>query len=769
MYCVNIMNMRLKNKLILVILLLLTISAKSQISGYIVDSLSTEAMQYCTVILSDTSNKIIDIKITNEKGLFVLNCLDTGVFNLKINFYGYKTHEKKIVVNYLPETLDTILLSPDLKEIEKIVVKGNISGYKDVADKTVVTLSEHTIKSKPNIYAALRTVSGIIVDSKTKDISVMGSNKTLILINGIVKNSFDVSELKSKDIEKIEIITNPGSKYESEYTAVINIVTKQLLQKGFSADISSECYYPLIYNFTDVNIQYGFDKIKIFGLYHLFYRGSSDLTVSKTEGNDFTIIDSLYDNSKRNQTQHFFKIGMDYFINKNNFLSIFGYYGFYKQYIPQNYNVEIFKNNTLENKSLLTKYNNSLNNGSNLSIYFKHNFTEKIIYDFYITYNKTFIDISKLSSGNINQLTLNQYYIQNNEFVFNKKSLWVFSNLKFNISKFDFEFGTNYYYRDIMQESSVIDSSVFFNAYENRAKTFLSLSKKLNKISINSAISTELYKNQDYDKYKLFLLPSISLSYKINSKNSFSVSYAKKIEYPDTRQIQSYFIYTTDSLTFYINNDELNISKIDRAQFSYSFFNNSFYFKNIFFFDFNKNPIQKVITNEGIYTFITDENIGYSYKYGVQLMSNFTFFDQSFTINPSLNLYNLLFSYHNITNSDWAFDFNLYLDYFFENGLDFFVNFYYETKKPIFGGYKTMMIPFFDFGISKSFLNDALSLTIDFNPFNDLYQNKYLIGQTTILENDTEYYRNVYLLINYNFSKGKLLKSNRNNTIDKDF
>ncbi|MBN2892394.1 MAG: outer membrane beta-barrel protein [Bacteroidales bacterium] len=755
----------MKKILIFTILLFITtINANSQIKGVIVDSLSSDLMQYCTVSITDSSDFLVAIAVSDNLGNYNIICNETGFYNLRINFTGYKTFNKEIKINSFPFILDTITLNPDYKEIDKITIQSKTNYYKEIADKTIVTLNEQTIKSKPNVFQSLKTIPGIEVDTKTRNISVFGNNNTLILINGIIKTSYDISELKTKDIFKIEIITNPGAKYNSEYTAVINIITKNILQKGFSATINTECYVPFIYNFTDLKLEYGFNKLKLFASYHLFLRRSSEINSIITHYNIYEIIDTTKDNGQREQINHFIKIGIDYFINQKNFFSVFTTIGYYKQKIPSSYSMALYVNNIKENSSNLNKTNNSFNIGNNYSIYFNHSFNEKSKFNIYASYNRTSLNNSLLSSGYL----FNEYYYHKYDLSYMKNSFFAESNFTTVLKDYNIEIGANYYYRSVINIITDSDSVSQINYREKRPRYYTNISRKIKKTAINIGLSSDFYKSNSDVKLNFYFLPSFSVSQQISKNHFISINYARKIIYPETKQINTNYTYTTDSLTYFTNNSNLKPSLIDRLQFSYTFRKNSFFIKNYFFYEFVNNPIQYNIIHKDDNTFISQENIGYSNKYGTQTISSFVLFDERLTVSPSFSIYNNSYFNNNSLNSNWSCDISFYTDYYFDSGFDVFFSLYLESKKAIFKGYSTSS-PMFDFGISKNFCKDALNILIDFTPLNDYYTKTYDIENTTIFEANTEFYRNIYFQINYNFNRGEILRSNRNNTIEKDF
>ncbi|GHT60679.1 hypothetical protein AGMMS50239_10100 [Bacteroidia bacterium] len=78
---------------------------------------------------------------------------------------------------------------------------------------------------------------GILV--KGNEITVFSKGSPIIYINN--RKLYDANELqrlKSTDIKTIELITNPGAKYDAEGRAVLLIKTNQKEEDGWAVQIS---------------------------------------------------------------------------------------------------------------------------------------------------------------------------------------------------------------------------------------------------------------------------------------------------------------------------------------------------------------------------------------------------------------------------------------------------------------------------------------------------------------------------------------------------
>ena len=133
---------------------------------------------------------------------------------------------------FAQETKDSLLV----KELDEVVVsapntikKGESSVYYPNSEL------KRTTKNASQVIAGLQ-IPELIVDLSSGTISTMGKEKLLILINGRPASQNELATISSKDIVKVEYISNPGVRYKN-YDAVIDISVKKQ-NEGYGAMIN---------------------------------------------------------------------------------------------------------------------------------------------------------------------------------------------------------------------------------------------------------------------------------------------------------------------------------------------------------------------------------------------------------------------------------------------------------------------------------------------------------------------------------------------------
>lgn len=108
---------------------------------------------------------------------------------------------------------EVVVLAPD------IIKKGESTVF--YPDKHL----KETTKNANQVIAGLQ-IPELIVDLSSGTISVLGKDNLLILINGRPSSQNELSSIPSKNIAKVEYISNPGVRYKN-YGAVIDITVKK--------------------------------------------------------------------------------------------------------------------------------------------------------------------------------------------------------------------------------------------------------------------------------------------------------------------------------------------------------------------------------------------------------------------------------------------------------------------------------------------------------------------------------------------------------------
>lgn len=232
------------NVLLLFFLLLLqNIQAQNcKITGKIIDEQNSIPLPYANAILTSLSDSTILLgAISNDDGVFEIEKIKKGKYNLMLSFIGYQSVELKDVNVYKgTRNLGDVklkVLSENLNEITVKAVKSPVS-YK--VDRKVINAS-----SFPEASVALDLLENVpsLEVSFEGELTYRGDGTFKVFINGHpVRNGVEkMQQLDASKIDKIEVITNPSAKYDAEGTAgIIQIILKKNRLEGYAITSSAQ-------------------------------------------------------------------------------------------------------------------------------------------------------------------------------------------------------------------------------------------------------------------------------------------------------------------------------------------------------------------------------------------------------------------------------------------------------------------------------------------------------------------------------------------------
>lgn len=233
--------------------LLLTQNVRSQgiVRGVVRDSVSKEGLQNATFVLYNVYDSLIVGTITNEKGAFLCKNIPVGAYKAKVS---YVTFEPKIIYVTVSSgtkniNLSDIWLTHNNHVLKEVIVKASGSKFHQLVDKATITFDSSDYRAKPLVIDALKGISGVTVD-KRSEIKIMGAENVLLLVDGMTKSAMELQTIRTEDVERVEMTTNPSSEYDSEYAAVVNVILKKRKQYGLSLDAKLNGYTGNIYNFS---------------------------------------------------------------------------------------------------------------------------------------------------------------------------------------------------------------------------------------------------------------------------------------------------------------------------------------------------------------------------------------------------------------------------------------------------------------------------------------------------------------------------------------
>ena len=218
------------------------------IKGTVIDSSSSQGVPYATVTLFlEGSTKPVSGAFANDKGFFRLDSLAPGNYRVEIGFIGYKSRVlNKIIIStkHPVVNLEKILLSGNAQVLADVTVTGQRPLVENKIDKLVFN-AERDITSQTGVATdILKKVPQVSVDVDG-NVELQGSTDIRFLINGkpstiFGSNIVDVLQsIPANQIKSIEVVTNPGAKYDAQGTGgIINIILKSTRAQGINGNLS---------------------------------------------------------------------------------------------------------------------------------------------------------------------------------------------------------------------------------------------------------------------------------------------------------------------------------------------------------------------------------------------------------------------------------------------------------------------------------------------------------------------------------------------------
>ena len=212
-------------------------------------------------------------------------------------------------------------------ELNEVVIKKQTSLVKYSANGNLdVNVANTLLSTSSSVNELLGRVPNVIVAEG--QISVLGKGEAIIYLNGILINYERFAAIPVSQILKIEVISNPSSKYDAEGKAVINIITKKNIENGMMGTTSqqitvSEFAGTSTNTLLDFNYTKGkFSFITNYGLQ--LGKGRELLYTTRTRPNPEDYMRSELTTDWKRQFNNYsnFGFGLQYTFSEKNYISL---------------------------------------------------------------------------------------------------------------------------------------------------------------------------------------------------------------------------------------------------------------------------------------------------------------------------------------------------------------------------------------------------------------------------------------------------------------
>lgn len=296
----------------------------STVSGKVQDRASGAPVPYATVNVKDAAAKLVGGSISDDQGTFRLEGIPVGELTIEFRFMGYQTVSQPLVVGAAGSKLDvgTVLLQVDPTQLAEVTVTGEKPGISLQLDKKVFEVSKDLISQSGSANDVLSGVPSVAVNP-TGSVSLRGNSNVTVLINGRrsgLTQSNSLDQIPADQIERVEVITNPSSRYDAAGSAgIINVILKKNKTPGLGGQLRLVGGRPQDSRLNG-SLNYKSSKFNAFanvGLRSSDYYGRYRTNqVTGLDGRPATL--SQRQREDRHDDGRVFYAGVDYFIDERN-------------------------------------------------------------------------------------------------------------------------------------------------------------------------------------------------------------------------------------------------------------------------------------------------------------------------------------------------------------------------------------------------------------------------------------------------------------------
>jgi len=137
------------------------------VSGSLIDSLSTQPIEYASVaIYKSIDNSLVTGALTNVKGVFTINNLTAGKYQIKSSFVGYRTKITNIEINDASiELSQPILINSTSLFLNEVQVVGKQNEKQINIEKTKINVAQNISSVSGNITDVFKSQASINFDA----------------------------------------------------------------------------------------------------------------------------------------------------------------------------------------------------------------------------------------------------------------------------------------------------------------------------------------------------------------------------------------------------------------------------------------------------------------------------------------------------------------------------------------------------------------------------------------------------------------------------
>ncbi|MEG1622708.1 MAG: TonB-dependent receptor [Alistipes sp.] len=716
------------------------------ITGTLIDSTSLQPVGFASVVLMRDSTVATAIA-ADAQGVFTLKPKAKGHYTLQVSLVGYTTHSQAVEVKSTNTDLGKIALSQGV-EISDVVVSVQKPLVISDAEKLTYSVEDDPQAASSTLEEIIRKVPQLSLDADG-NVLLNGQSNYKILLNGhqatTLSNNFKeiIKSMPASQIRKIEVITNPSTKYDAEGAGgIINLITeKKNKMDGYNGSVTaglsllSQVYG---YGSANVSMQRGKFAAGVGANYGQWKTGNQPSTTDSWQENYNA--PNRYQNShsenKYNGRNTSFYLDLSYQPDTLNLITLNGWIWNGRNSQATDSTTDIFD----PTHTPISQYNNNNNRkddytGGSIAFNYEHTFgktghtltlSDEVEIDPYRS------DYYNTIEGTLNFPSYGNWQHSTDRGVNNTVQLDYVNPLT---EHHNIEAGLKHIYRNSSSTTRLQTSDVDGN-YMDDATRYDGIKYRQNILALYAgygftftkwtgrvgarmertwntvAVTNSLIEPYSFVNKQINLIPYLSLTFAPKQGHSISFSYTERIERPNIWSLTP-SIDDTDPTSVSYGNPHLKAALFHSLNLQYNYFSSKWS---------TSFALTSFLSNNYIsnYTFVDDKGIT-NYTYSNDVHTRAYGFNGSFSYRPSSKL-NISFSYRGnyakydfdamgIHSDQFSFSENLNLDFAVWKDARIMLGESYKTGDLSLGS-KTNGYYYYYIGVKQQFFKKKLDISV---------------------------------------------------------
>lgn len=217
-----------------------------KVTGRVLEKGTPEAVPFATVALLRADSTIAMGVSADENGVFELINVISGNYILKVSSIGFENEfVPNIQVPVEAKNVDVgpVYLRNEANQLQEVKIVAEKSMIVTDIDKTSINIGQDLLASSNNASELLEKLPAVSMDENGTPM-IRGKSNIVVLIDGKPSSQYGsdlatvLQSFPSDLIERIDVITSPSAKYEADgASGVIDIITKKATIVGMNGNV----------------------------------------------------------------------------------------------------------------------------------------------------------------------------------------------------------------------------------------------------------------------------------------------------------------------------------------------------------------------------------------------------------------------------------------------------------------------------------------------------------------------------------------------------